>query len=273
MLGHKLHYYLNKVNDFNVTTTIRSKEIASKVLQNGYVETDVSIEKLGKIREIIRSADYVVNSIGIVKQIRNVPFERFIEVNGIFPHRIASMCHEVGAKMVQISTDCVFDGTRGYYSEIDHPDATDPYGYSKAVGEVGYGDNITIRTSIIGSELESTNGLFEWFRTKTRNRVQGYANAIWSGLTCDQLALILISIIKKHPSLKGIYHIGIREPISKLDLLRIFNETFSLQKIIEPYYEFKMDRSLNTSKFLKDTGLNVQPIREQISEMVDLRNQ
>src|SRR6185295_3880004 len=139
------------------------------------------------------------NAVGIVKQ-RPESEEAIasIEVNSLLPHRLAVGCRSLGAQLVHLSTDCVFSGTRGSYSESDLPDPVDTYGRSKLVGEATAEGAITLRTSMIGQGLSRKSGLIDWFLSQ-RGPIQGYRNAIFSGLTTSELARVIRMVIEKHP--------------------------------------------------------------------------
>jgi dTDP-4-dehydrorhamnose reductase len=198
--------------------------------------------------------DVVINTIGIIKQLPAAkdPIAS-IEVNSLFPHRLARLCEASGARLVHISTDCVFSGRKGMYSEEDMPDAEDLYGRSKLLGEIGGPECLTLRTSLIGRELESTSGLVEWFLSNRGRRVQGYTSAIFSGFSTLALASIIADVIERHPDLSDIYHVS-SEPISKYQLLCLLREAFQIPIEIEPVPHHNIDRSLNSHRFRSATG-------------------
>ena len=207
--------------------------------------------------------DVVVNCIGVVKQLAAAhdPIAS-ITLNSLFPHIVARTCRETGARMIHISTDCVFAGTRGNYSEDDVPDASDLYGRSKLLGEVTEGQ-LTIRTSIIGRELRTSNGLVEWFLANRGGTVRGFTKAIFSGVTTSTLARILAAVIEQHPGMHGIYHVA-GAPISKYDLLVMLNAAIGAEVTITPDDSFAIDRSLDPSRFQAATGIE----RPQWPEMI-----
>ena len=198
----------------------------------------------------------VVNCIGVVKQLAAAhdPIAA-ITLNSLFPHVVARASAEAGARMIHISTDCVFAGTRGHYREDDVPDASDLYGRSKLLGEVTDGA-LTIRTSIIGRELRTSNGLVEWFLSNRGGAVRGFTNAIFSGVTTATLAPILADVIERHSDLHGLYHVA-GAAISKYDLLMMLNAATSAGVTITPDDSFVIDRSLDATRFQAATG--VQP--------------
>lgn len=196
--------------------------------------------------------EVVLNCVGVVKQLAsaNDPLTA-LPVNALFPHRLARLCDLAGARLVHISTDCVFSGRRGDYRESDIPDAEDLYGRSKLLGEVDYPNAVTLRTSIIGPELATQNGLVEWF-LHARGPVKGYRRAIFSGLTTDELVRVIDRHIIPHPKLRGVYHVSVN-PISKYDLLKVIATTYSKCGQIEPDDSVKIDRSLDSSRFREAT--------------------
>ncbi|MEA2337438.1 MAG: dTDP-4-dehydrorhamnose reductase [Thermoanaerobaculia bacterium] len=206
---------------------------------------------------LIREAepDVVVNCIGVVKQLAAAhdPIAS-ITLNSLFPHIVARACTDAGARMIHISTDCVFAGNRGHYTEDDVPDAADLYGRSKLLGEVTEGGALTIRTSIIGRELRTSNGLVEWFLSNRGGAVRGFTNAIFSGVTTTMLARILVAVIEQHPGMHGLYHVA-GAPISKYDLLVMLNAAIGAGVMITPDDSFVIDRSLDASRFEAATRL------------------
>jgi dTDP-4-dehydrorhamnose reductase len=200
--------------------------------------------------------EVVVNCIGVVKQLEAAhdPITS-ITLNSLFPHVVARACAESGARMIHISTDCVFAGTRGNYAEDDVPDAADLYGRSKLLGEVTDADYaLTIRTSIIGRELRTANGLIEWFLTNRSGAVRGFTKAIFSGVTTETLANILAAVIENHRGLHGLYHVA-ADAISKYDLLMMLNDALGAGIAITPDDTVAIDRSLDASRFRSATGL------------------
>ncbi len=202
--------------------------------------------------------DVVVNCIGIVDKNASDYW-----VNAEFPHRVAEVCRRVGAKMIHISTDCVFRGTTGNYNENVYPDAIEPYGRSKLFGEVK-APHLTIRTSIVGRSANG-RGLLEWFLAQ-KGPVTGYAKAIFSGLTTLELSRIVERTISLHPDLSGIWHVS-SDPISKYDLLGLFGWAYGHDVQIQADAAFEVDRSLDSSKFRNETGWKPWPWEHMIAEM------
>ncbi|MFC6741835.1 dTDP-4-dehydrorhamnose reductase family protein [Methylobacterium tardum] len=195
----------------------------------------------------------VVNAVGLVKQLATAddPLEA-VPINTLLPHRLARLCRIVGARLVHVSTDCVFSGLRGGYTEDDAPDAVDLYGTSKRLGEVNEEGVITLRTSIIGHELRGQHGLVEWFM-HAPHMVQGYTRAIFSGVTTRELARVVRDIVIPRADLSGLFHLS-AAPISKYDLLRRINDAYGLGRTIEPSERVVIDRSLDSSRWRAATG-------------------
>jgi len=178
-----------------------------------------------------------------------------IAVNALFPHRLYELCRERGARLLHLSTDCVFSGSKGNYREDDPSDAADIYGRTKFLGEVTGEGALTLRTSFIGRELQTQNGLVEWFLSNRGGSVNGYTFAIFSGFTTVRLAAIISDIIARHRGLSGVYHVA-SQPLSKYDLLKRINETLGLGITVKPYPDFRCERSLDGSLFNKQTGFS-----------------
>jgi dTDP-4-dehydrorhamnose reductase len=197
--------------------------------------------------------DIVINCIGLIKQLpwASDPLTA-ITVNSLLPHRISLICRTAGARMIHMSTDCVFAGRKGLYTETHPATATDLYGRTKSLGEVDYPHCMTIRTSSIGHELKGYHGLVEWFLQQD-NSINGYKNAIFSGLPTIELARIFSKYILPNDGLQGIYHIS-SNPISKYDLLKLIADKYEKKIAIEPYADFHINRSLDSSVFQSKTG-------------------
>jgi dTDP-4-dehydrorhamnose reductase len=208
----------------------------------------------------------VVNCIGIVKQLAAAhdPIAS-ITVNALFPHVVARSCAHAGARLIQISTDCVFSGRRGGYAESDVPSPADLYGRSKLLGEVDK-PHLTLRTSIIGRELQGAHGLVEWFLANRGGHVSGFTRARFSGLTTLELARVIGDVIERHPELEGLYHVA-AEPISKYDLLMLLNAAFDAGVTIDPNDALALDRSLDGSRFREATGWTAPPWPEMVEAL------
>ena len=257
MLGHKLVQRLQ--TDFDVWTTVRTESAEFgkyEILPDKKVIGRVDADDFDSVLGALDSArpDVVINSIGIVKQLpTSRDFVKTLTVNSIFPHRLAEAVSERGSRLVTISTDCVFKGDKGNYSESDEPDALDLYGTSKRLGEVIAPNVLTLRTSIIGRELCTSHSLIEWFLSNRGRAVKGFSQAIYSGFPTIVFADIISSLLRERPDLAGLYHVS-SEPISKFELLCMVNRKFGLDIRIEQSDDIRIDRSLNSGRFREETG-------------------
>jgi dTDP-4-dehydrorhamnose reductase len=209
----------------------------------------------------------VINCIGIIKQMPEAAdISLSLALNALFPHRLADLCATAGSRLLHISTDCVFSGRKGNYSEDDITDAEDLYGRTKALGEVSSPGCLTIRTSIIGRDFLKQSALLEWFLANRGRRVRGYQNAIYTGLTTQALARIMGDIIMGHPGLNGIFQIASR-PISKLELLVKIRDAMKLDVEVEPHDDPPCDRSLSAARFVAATGYRIPTWDDMIAEL------
>jgi dTDP-4-dehydrorhamnose reductase len=270
MLGHKLSQQLS--SRFDAYTTFRSAPVAYDRLNIAHPDRSlrgVVAEDFDSVTRALAAVrpDVVVNCIGIVKQdaAAKDPITS-ITVNSLFPHLLARACRQVDARLIHVSTDCVFSGQKGCYVETDFPDADDLYGRTKFLGEVDGKNCLTIRTSIIGRELGSRHGLLEWFLSQQGGRVRGFKRAVFSGFTTDTLANVIATLIKVHPALSGTWHVA-SEPINKFDLLSLIKSVYRLNIDIDADDTFVCDRSLDGSRFLAETNIAAPSWPEMIRRM------
>lgn len=270
MLGHKLMQVLG--HEFRITGTVRgdASELRDHPFFSGMdIVGNINTGDLGGIRTLLEDLepDIAINCIGIVKQLpaAHDPLQS-IAVNALFPHQLAHLCRENGTRLIHMSTDCVFSGIKGCYSEDDPSDAEDLYGKTKFLGEVDYPGCLTIRTSIIGRELGTSHGLVEWFLGQDGKTVPGYTKAIFSGLTTTALSEIIGTLISGYPGLHGVRQVA-SEPISKFDLLCLIRRVYGLAVTIEPEYAVVNDRSLNPARFMRETSIKVPSWEYMIHQM------
>jgi len=252
MLGHELYGELRDHHETGVTVRQQRKEFSGN-----HVFAGVEVRGSNRIEEVISQfrPAAVVNCIGIVKQ-RPESEESIasIEVNALLPHRLAIACRAAGARLVQLSTDCVFSGEKGNYGEEDRPDPLDTYGRSKLLGEVSGEGALTLRTSMIGRGLYRKTSLVDWFLAQ-KGKVQGYRGAIFSGLTTRELARAIRMILEKHPQAAGLYHLS-AAPINKYELLVKLRERLGKSIDIVPMDEPRIDRSLDSTRFRRVFSYN-----------------
>jgi dTDP-4-dehydrorhamnose reductase len=269
MLGHQLFKTLSRRHDVRVTLRQRLSAYRNFNLfsaENAYEGVEMGsldglIDVLGEFRPLA-----VVNAVGIVKQ-RSTAKESVpsLEINSLFPHRLAGLCKAAGVRMVHMSTDCVFSGRTGRYREADLSDAEDLYGRTKYLGEVDESHCVTLRTSMIGKELSRKQGLLEWFMSQ-KGSVQGFKNAIFSGFTTLELSRIIERILTEYPEKGGLYHVS-SDPISKFDLLTLIKREMGLRIEIIPTEEPRLDRSLDSTKFRKEFDYTPPTWEEMIEEL------
>lgn len=273
MLGHTLFQYFLQNSALITYGTLRNiKSIPHKYDSiESFIYPNIDAYSLDKIENLIKTLkpDFVINCIGIIKQLLTAkdPIPS-IYINALFPHQLAQLCQKYNAKLIQISTDCVFSGKKGNYTEQDNPDPVDLYGRTKLLGEVAAPNCLTIRTSIIGRELNSQNSLVEWFLSQKGKTVNGYDRAIYSGFTTHTLAQILETIILEYPEMEGLWHIS-SDPITKYQLLNVMNQAFDLGITINKDDDFVCDRSLNSQKFREFTGFAPPSWKEMIIQLAN----
>jgi len=270
MLGHKLMQVL--LHEHTVTGTVRrntSVLMDHPIFSNMNILGNISADNLETIRTAIdkENPEVIINCIGIVKQLPAAqdPLQS-ISINAFFPHKLAKICQQKNIRLIHMSTDCVFSGNKGNYTETDPSDAEDLYGKTKYLGEVDYPGCLTLRTSIIGRELETKHGLIEWFLSQEGKTVSGYKKAIFSGLTTLALSEIIAEILADHPRVSGIYQVA-SEPISKYDLLNLVKKTYVMKIKIDPDETIINNRSLNPEKFKKETNIKIPSWEYMIEEM------
>jgi dTDP-4-dehydrorhamnose reductase len=218
----------------------------------------------------------VINAIGIVKQRHDAEAALpCLELNAVFPHRLSNICGAAGTRLIHLSTDCVFSGDRGAYTEADESDARDLYGRSKFLGELQSSHCVTLRKSAIGLELGGNAGLVEWFLAQ-RGTIKGYTKAIYSGFTAIEMARIIERVLTQHADLSGLWHVA-SKPISKYDLLCALCEKLGRDDIvIKPDDEFVCDRSLLGERFEAATGYRApswDTMLEELVKMIKMREE
>jgi dTDP-4-dehydrorhamnose reductase len=210
----------------------------------------------------------VVNAVGLVKQ-RPEAKEAVatLQVNAVFPHQLALMCRAARARLIHLSTDCVFSGRKGHYTEDDPPDAEDLYGRSKLLGEIRDQEHVlTLRTSMIGLEVARKTSLVEWFLAQP-GAVRGFTGAIFSGLTTFELGRLIERLLQRHGELHGLWHVA-AAPISKYELLRQLAVALGRTEVrVEPSDELVCDRSLNGEAFQRRTGYEAPPWEAMLREL------
>ena len=270
MLGHQLWRGFHAQHDTWVTLRRPVADFAvhnlfdeTKAIQLDDITDDTALERaLGQAKP-----EAVINCVGLIKQRDEASDEALtLRVNAEFPHRLAKRCGEAGARLIHFSTDCIFAGTKGNYTESDPSDAADLYGQSKHQGEVADAHSVTLRTSVIGHELGTNLALLDWFLSQRGQAISGFTKAIYSGFTTLEMARIVDRILTQHPALSGVWHVA-SESISKFALLQLCREKLGWEGVIEPNDEFVCDRSLNADRFNQATGYTPPSWEAMISEL------
>jgi len=274
MLGHKLWQMCRSHFDTfgTIRTPFTSIAFYKDLYEQNKIFAGIDLVEVSSLEALIANLrpSVILNAVGIVKQLKESKDPILsIKINALLPHELARIGAKYGCRIIHFSTDCVFDGKKGNYTEDDIPNATDLYGRTKALGEITGEHVLTIRSSIIGREVKRTTGLLEWFLSQRgKKSVFGYRKAIFSGLTTIQMAKVVIDIILNHPDLNGLYHIS-SQKISKYDLLKLIKDAFEIDIEIEPYDDFVCNRSLNGIRFVLATGFKCPSWPEMIAELAE----
>jgi dTDP-4-dehydrorhamnose reductase len=273
MLGHQLCKALSN----RVETWGTVHENAKGYTQYGFLPEErlisqvdaLDLDKIANVLDEIQP-DCVINAIGLVKQ-RDEAKQAIpsIQINALFPHQLASLCRKMDARLVHISTDCVFSGLRGGYSEADVPDPMDLYGRTKLLGELNFPGCLTLRTSIIGWEICGNSSLLEWFARQRGRSIKGYKKAIFSGFSSSVLANLIGDLVETRPDLQGLYQVA-SQPISKYELLLRLRDTLGWEDIrINADSQFLCDRSLKGTRFEAATGWQSPTWDEMINQLAE----
>lgn len=271
MLGHVLFKKFFYNEKYEVSGTVRNLaglkryfpgEEAASLIPNVDVE---NFESVSNTFRAIRP-DIVINCIGIIK---HLPLAKnhlvSISINALLPHQLANLCENTNARLIHLSTDCVFNGKKGDYTESDISDAEDLYGKTKFLGEVDYPHAVTLRTSIIGHELQSSVALVDWFLNQ-EERVRGYTKAIYTGLTTYELADVILNHVIPNEELHGLYQVA-SEKITKYELLKLINQQYNKTVEVEAFAEFVLDRSLRADRFRSATGYTAPAWPDMVRDM------
>lgn len=270
MLGSAMSRFLSQDRSMKVYGTVRSTQVNDNSDKKSLftIINGIDVENYASLVTAFSEGrpDIVINCVGLVKQLgsASLPLQA-IPINALLPHKLALLCKATGARLIHVSTDCVFSGKKGNYLETDFPDADDLYGRSKFLGEVDYPHAITLRTSIIGHELAGNKSLLEWFLKQERS-VNGYTKAIFSGLPTVELARVVRDFVLPKKELRGVYHVA-TQPISKFELLKQISQIYNKNIEIIPTDELVTDRSLNAQRFNEVTGYTPPKWSELIKSM------
>jgi dTDP-4-dehydrorhamnose reductase len=271
MLGHELLMLLRERHEVKVTLRQEFSAYSGSALfssDNSFAGVDVRVSD--RLLTVLSEfhPDAVLNAVGIVKQRPDgLDIIPNLEINALLPHRLARICGAVGARLIHISTDCVFSGNRGHYREDDRPDPVDIYGHSKLLGEVVQAGVITLRTSIIGRSLFRNASLIDWF-LRQRGRINGYRNAIFSGFTTKELSRVIETLLERHAGAAGLYHLS-SSPISKYDLLVRLRDRLGRAIDIVADDSVRIDRSLDSTRFRAEFAYTPPSWDDMLEELAD----
>jgi len=260
MIGHKMYQMISKVNE-DTWVTLRndlSTYIFSNIYNHEKVIDKIDLSDFNKLLHTLNeiNPDIILNACGItirrgVEKIKS----NTILLNSVLPHFLNEWVSLNHKRLIHFSTDCVFSGKKGDYLDTDIKDAYDLYGSTKSLGEIVDSKfAITLRGSMIGRELENKTELFEWFLQQSNNKIKGFSEVIYAGITTVKMAEIVLRLINFYPNLSGIYNIS-SKPISKYDLLKMCNEHFEINSIIEMDNSYKSNKNLISDKFFIEIGI------------------
>lgn len=259
MAGHMIKDYLSEITTHEIWYTVRGNSNGSRCVSLNVMDDSTVLNFLSSIRP-----DVVINAVGLLNEDAATKMYQAIYVNTVFPHKLAEYGQKLGYRLIHISTDCVFSGSRGNYTETDATDGITVYAKTKSLGEVVDQRNITIRTSIIGPVLNAGGqGLFNWFMKQEGEEVLGFRQVFWSGVTTLELAKVIVWVLERNVS--GLLNLAVSEKISKYTLLNLIKDTFNRNDpTILPYDGIVSDKSLvNTrSDFSYSVPLYPQMLEE-----------
>lgn len=270
MIGSAMFRVLGTYHEYKVWGSIRNKNCIEMFSINEikniiFVEDLLKTYNINKILNEIKP-QIVINCVGLTKHQPGSNDPRIsLPINALFPHELADLCSLIGARVIHISTDCVFSGLDGPYSEEAQLDAMDMYGKSKYLGELNRENTITLRTSTVGHEFITKHGLLEWFLSQ-KKICKGYANAVFSGLTNIEFAKVVAEYVIPKEDMTGIYHVG-GEKINKFDLLKLFAAVYEKNIDITRDDSFVINRSLISDKFKNLTGYKVSKWEDMVKDM------
>jgi dTDP-4-dehydrorhamnose reductase len=260
MLGSYINTYLNR----------NGKEVVS-ITRTELDVSDVTFDKLERLFNMYATNenDVIINCIGIIpqsKSVNNTCSRNYFLTNSVFPNMLSTIATMNKMKFIHITTDCVFSGVKGNYNELDFHDETNNYGVSKSLGELGYNSTV-IRTSIIGEELKNKYSLLEWVKSHNGTTLSGYTNHLWNGVTCLQLACIILKMIDENIWWTGVRHICSPTSVTKYELVKLINDIYNLNNVVEPVETaIFIDKTL-TSIYNTNDKFNIPELNIQLKEL------
>ena len=258
LIGHQVYLRLNANKNFVVSSVARQRKISDDT-----VLLDARDEHFLEKVIVDINPDIIVNCMGVLIAEANRDPENAIFLNSYIPQYLKNIANSFDAKLVHISTDCVFSGKKGLYTEDDIRDADDTYGRTKALGEVTESPHVTLRTSVVGPEIKEGEELFHWFMSQ-EGRIKGFTKSYWSGVTSLELAKAVEWVIEK--DIQGLYHITNGIPINKYELLMLFKKYTNKEIEIESIEGKVSDKSFLDTR--KEINYVVPGYEKMISEMI-----
>lgn len=273
MWGHQA--FLKLANHFgreNVACTLRKSRNhydKIKIFQNATVYDFVDFTNFDKASEVLSNfkPTWIINCVGLTPRKYDIKNEQlFYQMNSDLPQKLTKWVKDNNSKLIHFSTDCVFTGKKGEYTEKDTPDAQDVYGKSKAQGEIKSSQVLTYRLSKIGREIEGKTELVEWLLSQKGKAVQGFSKAMYSGVTTNFMAAELIRVIENFPEIEGLYQVS-SPKISKYELLKLLNQVYACGVEIQEKTDYSVDKSLNCDLYAEATGFKKPDWLEMIKAM------
>jgi len=265
MIGHKIAQLLEQENNLFGTTRKKISPIKIGLKTSKLIEKDFDKNQSLSFLDNI-NPDIIINCVGITtRRINNNNISNLDFINSRLPHYLNKWTEKNDKRLIHFSTDCVYSGKTGMYTERDNPDAIDLYGKSKAIGEINNTKALTIRTSLIGREVYNHTELFEWLYKNKSGKVYGYENVHYSGLTTIRMSKILEKIINYYPDLQGIFNIS-SKPITKYSLLNLINKHFKLEIQVEKDSKIKSNKVLISKKITEITDIEIPAWEDLIEE-------
>lgn len=268
-LGFAVSNFLNTKKNLKISICLRQKKHESFFpyfnKNQFYIKKNINETS---IRDVIQKSkpDIIINCIGVIKPriASELDIKDTVFINSYLPHILANLTSDFNFRLIHFSTDCVFSGKKGNYKEKDFPDPIDMYGLSKMLGEVKANKNcITLRTSLIGHEINSNYSLLNWFLTQ--KNVKGFSDAYFSGLTTLEIAKVLYRNIIFKKKLFGLYHLASKR-ISKYSLLKLINKIYKKNILISEDKGFKIDRSLSSARLSQSASYKIKPWKSMLTE-------
>ncbi|MCK9311531.1 MAG: SDR family oxidoreductase [Bacteroidales bacterium] len=275
LIGHKLFQELSFLYEVFGTLHKEKKQYGNKSLFAGYnVIENIDIKDFEFLKGVLRAInpDVILNCVGITKRKidNNNPIEPLI-VNAVFPHKLAAWAKDNNKRVIHFSTDCVFDGKIGDYTEKSLTTAEDLYGRTKALGEINYDHTLTIRSSFIGQELFDKTELLDWFLAQSGKQIIGFRNTLYSGVSTIYMARVVNTIISHYPNLNGLYQLAPEKPISKYELLEIAKKAYNMKVEIIPDELHVHRPTLDSTKLRREINLKVPTWNEMMTELASNR--